>query len=526
MVILMTYQYYMGKQYPKNNIHISDENAQPIATQEVTNKPLVSPASPASPALPPASLPASLPASVVPEDVIRITSGNYTYTFTNRGGAIKKVTYGDLVVFDAEDLPLRLMSIRQFEENFQINRTANGVRFVLLRPDGLSITKEYNLTEDGQGFNLAVTFMNQSSNAIQLQYDICAGTGVDLSNPMDKRYIEANSIIDGKIARYKKYKDLAVIQSGTVSIVGLRSKYFSSLLKLIQPGSSFIAGSIGDVKRLTSLVGMPPRLLSPGISIHDEYFCYIGPNDSSLVAGYGLGLEKAIDYGRLRGLEKLLRTGLKFYHSITHNWGMAIILLTLTISLLLYPFTSKSIHSMHKMQVLQPKIAQLREELKSDPQRLNIELMNLYKKEKVNPLGGCLPMLFQMPVFIAFYQTLFKFMELNGAGFLWIKDLSAPDRMPLPFSLPVLGNSINVLPLAMAAMTFIQQKTTSMKRTVSQPYHSASDKPAADPQQQMAVIMPILFGVLFYKLPSGLVLYWFTNTTIMFVHQLRLRKTL
>jgi YidC/Oxa1 family membrane protein insertase len=171
---------------------------------------------------------------------------------------------------------------------------------------------------------------------------------------------------------------------------------------------------------------------------------------------------------------------------------------------------------MKQMQLVQPKVDRLRKEYKDNPQKLNKEMLELYKKHKVNPFGGCLPMLLQMPIFIALYQALMRAIELKNAKFLWIKDLSGPDRA---FLLPRTGIPVNILPILMAITMFFQQK-------LSTPSHASQDKEDTLYQQQktMAIMMPVLFGVIFYNMPSALVLYWFTNTLIMFFQQARIMR--
>jgi len=168
---------------------------------------------------------------------------------------------------------------------------------------------------------------------------------------------------------------------------------------------------------------------------------------------------------------------------------------------------------MKEMQLLQPKIEALRKEHKDNPQALNKEIMELYKEHKVNPLGGCLPLLLQMPIFFALYQALMRSVSLRGAKFLWIKDLSAPDQLfTLKNSLPFLGNQVNILPILMAIGMFVQQKISMVKTTGE----------AAQQQKIMSIIMPVMFGVIFYQMPSGLVLYWFVNSTLMLIYQFRI----
>ena len=154
---------------------------------------------------------------------------------------------------------------------------------------------------------------------------------------------------------------------------------------------------------------------------------------------------------------------------------------------------------MREMQKMQPHIEALKKQYQNDPQRLNKEIMELYRVHKINPFGGCLPLFLQIPVFFALYQALLRSLALKGSSFLWIKDLSEPDRLAVfSANIPFIGNELNVLPILMAITMFFQQKLSS-KTT-----------PSGDPQQQkfMLIFFPILFGVMFYHFPSGLALYW------------------
>jgi YidC/Oxa1 family membrane protein insertase len=171
--------------------------------------------------------------------------------------------------------------------------------------------------------------------------------------------------------------------------------------------------------------------------------------------------------------------------------------------------------SMKEMQILAPKVEELRAKYKDNPQKLNQETLALYREHKVNPLGGCLPMLLQMPILFALYQVLMRSVALRGANFLWIKDLSMPDRLLiLPFSIPVLGNELNILPILMTIGMFVQQKVSTV----------SSSSSSAQQQKMMMIIMPVMFLVFFYHLPAGLVLYWVVNSTLMLVYQVKVMR--
>jgi YidC/Oxa1 family membrane protein insertase len=203
---------------------------------------------------------------------------------------------------------------------------------------------------------------------------------------------------------------------------------------------------------------------------------------------------------------------LQFSHSFTGNYGFDIILLTVMIKILFIPLTQKSFRSMREMQKLQPQMAKIRERFKDTPEQMNKEIMELYRRHKVNPLGGCLPMVLQIPVFIGLYQALLNTIELRHAPFaLWINDLSAPDRLGL-LQLPFVQHpGIPVLTLLMGVSMFVQQWMTP----------SAGD-PA---QQRVMMIMPLMFTFMFVNFPSGLALYWLVNNLLTIAQQFYMNRT-
>ena len=220
-----------------------------------------------------------------------------------------------------------------------------------------------------------------------------------------------------------------------------------------------------------------------------ESLVYLGPLEYRGLAGYGAELERAIDFGWpvVRQISWLLLVVFRWTYRLVPNYGWIIVLFGVAIKIVLYPLTHKTYESSARMQELQPELEVLREKYANDQQRLSKETMRLYRDKGVNPLGGCLPMLLQMPVFFALYNLLGRTIELRQAPFvLWIRDLSVPD------SLMVAGVEIHVLPILMGASMLVQQKMT-MK----------------DPKQAMLVyLMPAMMVFIFWSMSSGLVLYW------------------
>jgi len=205
-------------------------------------------------------------------------------------------------------------------------------------------------------------------------------------------------------------------------------------------------------------------------------------------------------------------------HKVIKNWGLCIILTAVLLYLAMYPLTIKSLVSMKKMQALQPQIAKIRDQNKNNPQKLQQETMELYKVNKINPLGGCLPVFLQMPFFIGIYQVLWRTVSFKGATFLWIKDLSEPDRLlRLPVVFPIVGQNINILPLIMVVIMFFQQKITNKNMVVSDPMQESQ-------QKMMLIVFPVMLGFMFYNIASGLSLYFIVFYVLSTLTQLKMSK--
>jgi len=282
--------------------------------------------------------------------------------------------------------------------------------------------------------------------------------------------------------------------NGNVHWEGFSDKYFlTSLLPVDNLVSSV------NLEQLHSADGQSPGLfisrliynIQPhlqGDTARFAYSIYIGPKDLDVLRDTGHFLEKSIDLGWFGFIAKPLLVVLKFFYRYTHNYGIAIIILTILIKILFYPLTRKQMESMRQMQKLQPKMKGIREKFKDDKERLNKEVMDLYRTHKINPLGGCWPMLLQIPVFFALYKALLNSIELRHAPFMfWIQDLSEKDPC-------------YITPIIMGATMFLQQKMTPA---------------AGDPnQQKMMMFMPLIFTFMFLNFPSGLVLYWLVNNVL------------
>jgi YidC/Oxa1 family membrane protein insertase len=241
--------------------------------------------------------------------------------------------------------------------------------------------------------------------------------------------------------------------------------------------------------------------IAPGATGELRARLYVGPQDQDVLAQTAKGLEYVVDYGIFKVLAEPLFWLLKWLHGIIGNWGWAIIVMTIMIKGAFYPLNAAAARSMGKMKIIAPKMKALQEQYANDKQQLQVKMMEMYKTEKINPLGGCLPILVQIPVFIALYWVLLSAVELRQAPWiLWIHDLSAPD----PYY---------VLPVIYAITAYLQVKL--------------SPTPISDPvQAKVMQIMPIAFSVLFIFFPSGLVLYWLVNNCLQILQQWHMNRVL
>ncbi|MFA4889923.1 MAG: membrane protein insertase YidC, partial [Candidatus Omnitrophota bacterium] len=328
------------------------------------------------------------------------------------------------------------------------------------------------------------------------------------SSSMDEKFLEVSANLDGKVYKNKKAgKPYLVTRSGALSWVMLKNRYTSMISKPFSQVNKYIFQQYQNGS-IISAMDAGNFIIPENSNVVHKYGFYIGPSDMELAKKTNLGIENALQYGFLGSIGQILMNTLRFLHKVAKNWGISIILLTILINIVLFPLTKKSYKSMHEMQMLQPKIEKLRQECKNNAQKLQKETMELYKKYKINPMGGCIPLVLQMPIFFALYQGLINFIDIRGAGFLWIRDLSETESIKIPIELPLIGNTINILPLLMVVMTFVQQKMTSKFTTMSQTDEQRKQ------QKFMMVFMTIMFGFIFYSLPSGFVLYWLFSTII------------
>ncbi len=295
-------------------------------------------------------------------------------------------------------------------------------------------------------------------------------------------------LLDGR--RLTEQPDEGEKQSyeGNVQWAGLTSKYYCMAFLPEGETSKVTNTLVGEDNYSVTL-----QMVAGGSSSVNRVAIYAGPKQREELESMGRDFKNMINYGWFDVLAKPLFLMMMWFYKITGNWGWSIIILTAIIKVLFFPLSQKSYKSMKKMQKLQPQMKILQERYKKDKAKLNEELMAVYKKNKVNPLGGCLPILLQIPVFISLYRVLLESIELKGAPFVfWLTDLSAKD----PYY---------ITPILMGLSMFAQQKLSPT---------------SADPiQKNMMLIMPVVFTVLFLNFPSGLVIYWLVNNILSILQQ-------
>jgi YidC/Oxa1 family membrane protein insertase len=261
-------------------------------------------------------------------------------------------------------------------------------------------------------------------------------------------------------------------------------------------GIDFLASKTGPQRNAPKDFKLALKMEGPEGEIKQKFTLYIGPMDSKNLSELNVGLEETMNWGWI--VVKPFSIGtlwlFKLLHQFIPNYGLVIIVFAVIVKIVLWPLTHKSYESMKKMQELQPYLKEIREKYKGDAAKMQKATAELYKEHKVNPLGGCLPVLLQMPLLIALFNVFRSTIELRGQPFcLWIKDLSLPDTViKLNFTIPMYGNQVSVLPILMGVSTFFQSKTSM-----------------TDPNQKMMLyFMPIFLLLMFNNFPSGLTLYY------------------
>ena len=281
---------------------------------------------------------------------------------------------------------------------------------------------------------------------------------------------------------------------------GVASQYFCTIVTAEKTKGTSAAATRFDTRRLNEVlvygiqgaVGMPGFQLTPGQSLEESFEIYAGPKDLSQLRKLGRGQEAVMNFGMFGFVSEFLLWTMNKLNGVFHSYAAAIIILTIIIKTLLWPIQNRATNQLRKMSLLTPKMTELREKYKDDPQKMNEEVMKLYREYGVNPFSGCVPMLIQIPIFFGFYAMLGSAIELRNSSFLWVQDLSQPDTV-----FRIGGFPVNVLPIVMAGSMIWQM--------------AISPKSGDAMQQRIFYFMPVIFLVFCYNYASGLALYWTTQ---------------
>lgn len=448
------------------------------------------------------------------EETVELNNNNVAVVFTNRGAAVSSYRLlkydGDggepleliqTVPHAGNSRPLQLITSDGPDDAlYEVQRIDGAVFFRWADGRGNAVTKRVALSDLGYGLDVEVTASGTLAGS-----PISVGTGMrDLGeaerNSRLALWGEGIVLADGELTRFKrrKIKEPRILAPGALAYAGFEDAYF---LNLFRPD-----GGVSEVRIEPLEYGVEEEteiaLRVSMVPARGELRGQLlgAPKEYDLLQSIGQGVEKTLTFGAfLTPIAVFFLKVLRWIYGLVGNWGVAIILLTLGIRIVLFPLMHTSTVSMRKMQKVQPKVKEIQakyKKKKSDPQaraKMNQEMMALYKQEGVNPMAGCLPLLVQMPLLFALYQLFLKAIELRHAPFmLWITDLSAKDPL-------------YVTPILMTATMWLQQRLAPQ---------------AGDPQQQRLMrMMPLIFGIMFLQFPSGLVLYWLANNVITIIQQ-------
>lgn len=491
------------------------------------------------------------------EKLIVLENDHMAVTFSTLGGTVREVLLKKYreedradsppVTFDFHATPaLAIEGMTGFTVGNAFEMTllpdGAGVRFFRAMPGSLSVEREIRLTES---YTLEVKdrFINESEQPLQMPpYGLRSGGMHPLPGVTSTRGVLALAVDSlspaesvrhwgRSISGWLKDSTAATIRhplaekgkpAKPMDWVAVKNKYFVQSLRPLDLATESAVvyitrdGISTDPAEISASLQFPEGVLAAGESFTREIIYYVGPQkyDELTALGYHQNEIMELGWKMIRFFAVGMLWGMTKLHGLFGNYGVAIMLLTLFIRLIFWPLTHKGTESMRRMQELSPLMKALNEKYKADPQKRQQALMELYKEHKVNPLGGCLPMVVQIPVFIGLFYVLRTAIDLRFSSFLWIDDLSEPEGLlhgMLPF-----GLSLNILPLLMAVTMYFQQKLTPMA--------SGGDEKQQQMQQMMMRVMPLMMLVMLYNFASGLALYWTTQNLFMIVQQVLYRR--
>lgn len=496
----------------------SGKTATPVLSASAAAAPTVVPVAPVAAV---AGQPAAAPRDVT------VDTDLYTAVFSTQGAGLKKLvlkkykeTAGpqgkDIVLIDesnptryalltdSRELGIASTAVYQVTgENLKLSDGNKGsIEFTTVTPQGIELKKRFNFGGNVYHFGLTEELRNVGAGRADGKLHILQNDRV-VPHKSEGRYevYGPTTLSEGKVVSDKLDNLLKapVQHSNNVTWSSFGDKYFMGAVIADKGSIANVSLTRPSTDVVVRDISAPSVSLQPGQSAALNYSVYYGPKDLDILKAQGNRLEDVIDYGWFGPVAKPLVYSLKYLYKYTGNYGIAIIIITFILKLIFFPLTHKSYKSMKEMQKLQPKMNELKEKFKNDRDAMNKAVMELYRTHKVNPMGGCLPMLVQIPVFFGLYRALMYSIELRHAPFmLWITDLSAKD----PYY---------VTPIIMGATMFIQQKMTPSNM---------------DPvQAKMMLMLPVVFTFMFLNFPSGLVVYWLVNNVLTIAQQMYINKT-
>jgi YidC/Oxa1 family membrane protein insertase len=499
------------------------------AAEALPRRPDLSSPSPAAPAG------ADMPS--VPAQSIAIERPLYLAELSNEGAALRdfeltryRDRHGDPVRLVARTdalatalTPFDELSVGDLSrQNWRVeSRSDTEVRFAW-ESRGIAVRKTFTFSDDGYDFNLRIDVSNRGeapiAPAFLVELPLQPREGNDFRE-QNAAALEAGSVhrtpltslgsagLTGWLTGKKSGVPIE-LNKGDIDWAGVQTPYFLGAFFPDQPSAAHARFmTLEPGKRGVVQIYFDPVTLPPSQTAAREYRVYLGPKEIERLEAFAPSAASSIDLGWsfVHPMTRAFGWLLAVLHSFVPNYGVSIILLTILVRLAMAPLTVKQMRSMERMRLLQPKIKEIQEKHADDRQKQSEAMMSLYRQEKVNPLGGCLPMFLQLPVFVGLFYALRSSIQLRQAPFFgWIDDLAAPDLL---FTIPGADFPVRVLPLLMGASMFVQQKITPVQ---------------TDPAQarMMLIMMPGMMTVVSYSFPSGLVLYWMMSNVLAISHQL------
>jgi YidC/Oxa1 family membrane protein insertase len=476
------------------------------------------------------------------ENQIKIKTKKFAFTLSNRGAVISGATYLerniDLIV---DKNPYSSKGVLDFTVHFDENEFLGGNRLsdaiwtyrheggnrisffidAKINDSPVRIEKTYIFPDDGYGFKVEYRFRNLGGRSIALKNAGLIVSPGDMLGPAlnySNTYNKLSGIysLNGDFKQSSKGGGSSFLpgcgssssggplkkETGTVNWVGIMSRYF---LVIMIPEEFSGSAALEDNRATSGYrtgIQVPISALEPGKEVKKSFKVYLGEKDKTHLASVDKSTIDAADVNKIiEPIRNFVIWILLYINKYIGNLGWSLVLFSLLSKVVFMPLTIKSNESMKKMQQLTPKLNELKVKFKDKPDMLQKEMMKLYKENKVNPMGGCFPLLLQMPFFFALYSALINSIDLWKAPFIfWMKDLSMPDTV-----LTVSGFDLNILPILMTATTFVQQKLSTVE--------------AAGQQKMLMMFMPLMFIFIFWSMPSGLVLYWALQNVFQILQQ-------